>query len=87
MYAVTARHTSPESLNIFASMWYNAVIQHETSAKQGDCWIDVCDFAEKHVKALQSESAGGERVVNTAGTFCFTMHCFFNGRGFDATGL
>jgi nucleoside-diphosphate-sugar epimerase len=56
-------------------MWYKAVIFGDQIDSSGNCWIDVRDLAEKHVKALQSESAGGERMVVTAGPFIWRNWC------------
>ena len=36
---------------------------------QGFCWIDVRDLGEAHVRALETEAAGGERIIVSAGHF------------------
>ena len=35
---------------------------------QSNSWVDVRDVALGHVLALEKEAAGGERIINTAGT-------------------
>ena len=33
----------------------------------GGSWVDVRDLAEAHVLALERESAGGQRIIASAG--------------------
>jgi nucleoside-diphosphate-sugar epimerase len=39
----------------------------ETAATQGSSWIDVRDLAIAHVKAIENEEAGGERIIVAQG--------------------
>jgi hypothetical protein len=41
------------------------------AAAGGGCWVDVRDLALAHVRALQKEEAGGERIIITAGAFAW----------------
>lgn len=36
---------------------------------QSSGWIDVRDLGEAHVRALEKEAAGGERIIVSAGQF------------------
>lgn len=40
---------------------------HEDLVKQGSSWVDVRDLAEAHVKVLEKEEAGGERIIISSG--------------------
>ncbi|KAF7332838.1 D-lactaldehyde dehydrogenase [Mycena venus] len=61
---------SPDSLNTSAKMMFLAFTRPEASAG-GGCWIDVRDLALAHVRALEKEEAGGERIIITAGAFAW----------------
>jgi len=64
--------TTPESLNMSLLVWYSNVVlgtSLETSAARGFCWVDVRDLADAHVKALEKEAAGGERIIISQGKF------------------
>ena len=39
----------------------------EFLCKQGSCFVDVRNLAEAHVKSLEVEKAGGERIIVSAG--------------------
>lgn len=63
---------SPEALNTSLSEWYSKVIlgqNLETAATQGSSWIDVRDLSIAHVKAIENEEAGGERIIVAKGPF------------------
>ncbi|KAJ7351307.1 D-lactaldehyde dehydrogenase [Mycena albidolilacea] len=60
--------SSPDALNTSARMMYEAFTKPGASAG-GGCWIDVRDLALAHVRALEKEEAGGERIIITAGAF------------------
>ncbi|RDB27412.1 hypothetical protein Hypma_004368, partial [Hypsizygus marmoreus] len=62
------------SLNTSARQWYDAVLVEGAFSKealetQGSGWIDVRDVAEAHVRALEKEAAGGERIIVSAGSY------------------
>jgi nucleoside-diphosphate-sugar epimerase len=64
--------SGPESLNTSARQFYDTVLvkdskTEEVLSTQGSCWADVRDIAEGHVRALEKEAAGGERIVISAG--------------------
>lgn len=40
----------------------------EVLCTQGSCWVDVRDIAEAHVRSLEKEAAGGERIIVSVGT-------------------
>ncbi|KAJ7490826.1 D-lactaldehyde dehydrogenase [Mycena latifolia] len=61
--------SSPEALNT-SSLWiYNAFTKPEGRTRPGTSWVDVRDLALAHVRALQTEEAGGERFLISAGEF------------------
>ncbi|KAJ7076683.1 D-lactaldehyde dehydrogenase [Mycena belliarum] len=60
--------TSPDALNTSTRAMYD-VFTKPDSASGGGCWVDVRDLALAHVSALQSELAGGERIIIAAGAF------------------
>ncbi|KAJ6571117.1 NAD(P)-binding protein [Mycena capillaripes] len=62
--------SSPDALNTSTKMMYDAFHKPGASAG-GGCWIDVRDLALAHVRALQREEAGGERIIITAGAFAW----------------
>ncbi|KAJ7033273.1 D-lactaldehyde dehydrogenase [Mycena alexandri] len=62
--------SSIDALNTSARMMYNAFTK-PGGATGGGCWIDVRDLALAHVRALQKEEAGGERMIITAGAFAW----------------
>jgi nucleoside-diphosphate-sugar epimerase len=58
------------SLNTSSAEWYNAVVSGTVSGEaltKGSSWIDVRDLGLAHVKAIQKEEAGGERIIVSAG--------------------
>jgi nucleoside-diphosphate-sugar epimerase len=69
--------SGPENLNTSLLAWYNNVVlgkSLETSATDGSCWIDVRDLAEAHVRAIQVDVAGGERIIVSDGTWEWCTH-------------
>ncbi|KAF9232841.1 hypothetical protein BU15DRAFT_67092 [Melanogaster broomeanus] len=66
---------TPSSLNTSAAIFYNYVADgakanaagNDFLANTGTCWIDVRDLAEAHALALETEAAGGERFIVSAG--------------------
>lgn len=63
---------SPESLNTSVRQFYDTVIiegskSKEALSNEGSCWVDVRDLAEGHVRVLEKEAAGGERIIISAG--------------------
>ncbi|KAF7337332.1 D-lactaldehyde dehydrogenase [Mycena sanguinolenta] len=62
--------SSPEALNTSARSMYRAFTEPEASSG-GGCWIDVRDLALAHVRALEKEEAGGERIIIAAGAFAW----------------
>ncbi|KAJ7490833.1 D-lactaldehyde dehydrogenase [Mycena latifolia] len=61
--------SSPEALNTSAMAMYNAFTKPAGALAPGGCWVDVRDLALAHVRALQKEEAGGERIIIAAGAF------------------
>ena len=54
--------------------WYNAVVLENSGGQtahqlvtHGPAWIDVRDLALAHVRALQVQEAGGERIIIYSG--------------------
>lgn len=69
---------SPESLGTSARQFYDTVIVEGSKSKEalsneGSCWADVRDIAEGHVRVLEKEAAGGERIIISAG-MSFVAH-------------
>lgn len=56
------------------AQWYNALVKDSKSDSDGvdlehiESWIDVRDLAEAHVRSLEKEEAGGERIIVSGGT-------------------
>jgi nucleoside-diphosphate-sugar epimerase len=68
--------TTPSTLNFSSLEFYNTVIARTESMKKlGNAWIDVRDLAEAHVRGLEREEAGGERIIVSAGEFCALFFC------------
>ncbi|KAK0229941.1 hypothetical protein EDD85DRAFT_125874 [Armillaria nabsnona] len=70
------------ALNASSKMWYDTVVQEDlgglsTNAlltQPGHGWVDVRDLAEAHVRALEVEAAGRERIIVSAGS-CVWQDC------------
>ncbi|KAJ7679549.1 D-lactaldehyde dehydrogenase [Mycena polygramma] len=60
--------SSPAELNTSCLSMYNAFTKPD-GAIDGGNWVDVRDLASAHVLALQTEAAGGERIIIAAGAF------------------
>jgi nucleoside-diphosphate-sugar epimerase len=64
----------PEGLGTSAKMWYDVVVEGAITDRKaltalGSGWVDVRDLAEAHVRALEREAAGGERIIIAAGAY------------------
>ncbi|KAK7471936.1 hypothetical protein VKT23_000042 [Stygiomarasmius scandens] len=67
---------NPSALGTSATEWYETVVTGARDPeagvganKAGSTWVDVRDLAEAHVRALEREEAGGERIIVSAGPF------------------
>lgn len=63
-----------ESLGTSMSEWAKVVLLPDAGGKsledlvtQGTAWVDVRDLAEAHVRALEREEAGGQRIIVSSG--------------------
>ncbi|KAJ7311769.1 hypothetical protein DFH08DRAFT_897584 [Mycena albidolilacea] len=61
--------SSPAELNTSARQMYEAFTKPGAAGTGGGCWVDVRDIALAHVRALQKQAAGGERIIVAAGAF------------------
>ncbi|KAK7472041.1 hypothetical protein VKT23_000152 [Stygiomarasmius scandens] len=68
--------SNPSALGLSASHWYENIVTGSkvpidgTGSNKADSeWVDVRDLAEAHVRALQKQEAGGERIIVSAGPF------------------
>ncbi|KAK0205610.1 D-lactaldehyde dehydrogenase [Desarmillaria ectypa] len=65
------------ALNATPKIWYDTVVQENMGGLSPDAiltrpglgWVDVRDLAEAHVRALEIEAAGGERIIVSAGSY------------------
>lgn len=72
--------SSPTEIGGTQSIWWNTVVD-TTSEKSretlgpegGSAWVDVRDVAEAHVRALEREGAGGERIIVSGGELSILM--------------
>ncbi|KAF5320520.1 hypothetical protein D9611_010721 [Ephemerocybe angulata] len=67
---------SASDLPTTLKLWWDSVV--EFSSEPGvlplstpNAWVDVRDIAEAHVRAMEREEAGGERIIVSEGTFFF----------------
>jgi len=65
---------TPDTLNASLRMWYDAVLiegfkSEDYLCKQGSCFVHVRVLAAAHMKSLEIEKAGGERIIVSAGPF------------------
>ncbi|KAF6750212.1 D-lactaldehyde dehydrogenase [Ephemerocybe angulata] len=67
---------SASDLPTSLKLWWDSVVDgtstpgaHPVSNSQG--WVDVRDIAEAHVRAMEVEEAGGERIIVSEGTYRF----------------
>lgn len=66
------RVSSPADLPTSAKIWMLSILGKlaeppvKEAAEHG--WIDVRDLGEAHVRCLEREEAGGERILACAGT-------------------
>jgi len=61
-----------KSLNTSMLLWYNTVVlgkSLDTVVGQSSSWVDVRDLAVAHVKALEKDAAGGERIIISSAPF------------------
>ncbi|KAJ3712421.1 hypothetical protein C8R42DRAFT_317352 [Lentinula raphanica] len=74
---ITHDVSTPSELGLSAGYFYSMIVDHsdaggntpEELRSTGGCWIDVRDFAEAQVLALQKDSVANERVIVCAGPF------------------
>jgi nucleoside-diphosphate-sugar epimerase len=64
----------PDSLNSSSILFYNAVVNNnffgtDPLTNPSHAWVDVRDVAAAHVKVLETPSAGGERIIVSAGSW------------------
>jgi len=68
--------SKPEHLNTSVKDWYDTLCTPTANGRStaelatvGSEWVDVRDLAEAHVKVLETEKAGGKRMLISAGLF------------------
>ena len=71
--------SSPEQLNTSNHIFYESVLSgkkkpEELEAFQAE-WVDVRDVSIAHVKAIEVESAGGNRFITSTGGFVWQDWC------------
>ncbi|KAJ3820713.1 hypothetical protein F5880DRAFT_1615323 [Lentinula raphanica] len=74
---ITHDVSTPSELGLSAGYFYSMIVDHsdaggntpEELRSAGGCWIDVRDFAEAQVLALQKDNVANERVIVCAGPF------------------
>jgi nucleoside-diphosphate-sugar epimerase len=66
--------STPSGLGGTQNIWWNTVInatpektKEALGVQGGSAWVDVRDVAEAHVRALEREEAGGERITASSG--------------------
>ncbi|KAF6742236.1 D-lactaldehyde dehydrogenase [Ephemerocybe angulata] len=66
---------SPADLPSTLKMWYNLVVVPGEKARPAVLanagWVDVRDLAEAHVRALEIQEAGSERIIVSEGVYIF----------------
>ncbi|KAJ7230087.1 hypothetical protein GGX14DRAFT_409928 [Mycena pura] len=62
---------TPDALNTSAREFYTILTEPSSPAtlRLGSCWVDVRDVGHAHVLALLKASAGGERIIVSAGPY------------------
>ncbi|CAK5279249.1 unnamed protein product, partial [Mycena citricolor] len=60
--------STPAELNTSSRMMYQGLTQAGATVGGGS-WVDVRDLALAHVRAIQKEEAGGERIIVCEGTY------------------
>ncbi|TEB26430.1 D-lactaldehyde dehydrogenase [Coprinellus micaceus] len=66
---------TPAEIGGTQGIWYGTVIatgnkdKEQLGEKNGYAWVDVRDIAEAHVRALEKEEAGGQRIVVSSGSY------------------
>ncbi|PBK74752.1 NAD(P)-binding protein [Armillaria solidipes] len=66
--------TTVDSLNSSSRFWHNAIVKEDfdgysSLTTPGHGWVDVRDVATAHVRAMEVPSAGGERIIVSAGSW------------------
>ncbi|KAJ6535745.1 hypothetical protein B0H19DRAFT_963478 [Mycena capillaripes] len=63
--------STPDALNTSARQFFSMLTEPSSPATlhSGSCWVDVRDLGRAHVLALLSASAGGERIIVSAGPY------------------
>jgi nucleoside-diphosphate-sugar epimerase len=64
----------PDSLNSSSILFYNAVVKNnffgaDLLTSPSHAWVDVRDVAAAHIRALETPSAAGERIIVSAGSW------------------
>ncbi|KAF5320323.1 hypothetical protein D9611_011295 [Ephemerocybe angulata] len=66
---------SPADLPSTLKIWYNLVVVPGEKARPAVLanagWVDVRDLAEAHVRALEIQEAGSERIIVSEGVYIF----------------
>jgi hypothetical protein len=75
--------SSPDSLNTSCKSMYGIYTNPDAKANNG-WWVDVRDLALAHVRSLQKEEAGGERIFISEGPFTWQdwRTCFVRSSSF-----
>ncbi|KAL3258693.1 hypothetical protein ABHI18_005822 [Aspergillus niger] len=65
---------TPDSLNSSSQLFYNAVVHNDFAGVPPDKepshgWVDVRDVAGAHIRALETPSAGGHRIIVSGGSW------------------
>ncbi|KAJ7103957.1 hypothetical protein B0H15DRAFT_766839 [Mycena belliarum] len=62
---------TPDVLNTSARQFYTMLTEPSSPAVRhsGSCWVDVRDVGRAHALALLKETAGGERIIVSAGPY------------------
>jgi len=68
--------SSPNDINVTMKLWWDQLLtsgdENGNKAEgmdHGSAWVDVRDIADAHVLAIETEAAGGERIIVSAGEF------------------
>ncbi|KAJ3534910.1 hypothetical protein NMY22_g6723 [Coprinellus aureogranulatus] len=66
------RVSSPSELLSTSRFWFQSILDGVPAMSEGaidNGWIDVRDLGEAHVRCLEIEEAGGERIITCAGSY------------------
>ncbi|KAF5312061.1 hypothetical protein D9619_003767 [Psilocybe cf. subviscida] len=65
--------SSPENLNTSLHSWWKVAVENTPKTKEflsiSNAWVDVRDTSLAHVLALETEKAGGERIITSSGPY------------------